>query len=597
MRKIKFVDQTIRDAQQSLWAYLMTNEMLLPIAPVMDEVGYEEIATIGSMGITVQVRNLIEDPWDRIRKLAKLITKTPLRGSYMTASLASFDVDTPQDAIALWIKRMTANGVDSFWVCDYQTDMERFYNFAKLSQDLGCKVYPALMYTYSPVHDKDHWIKKTRLITEIKDVVDGIMIEDAGGVINPERTRELMTAVKANCDDLPVEFHSHCNVGMAPLCYLEAVKAGADTLHTAVPVLANGTSLPSITNILANTRHLGYTDDINDEALEAVCRHFATVAREAGFPVGVPQEYSEYHFEHQIPGGMMTNLKRQLAELKIGDRLDEFIQEAIQVRKDFGYPVMATPFSQIVGAQAVENCLVGERYQRVLDQSIKYICGHYGDPPGPIDPGLMERIKSEPEAKAIMDWKPVNRYKPLDQLRQEVGADLSDDEFLLQLLIPGVNAKKFAEKVAAAEEKKASTPLKRQFKPTAGQVPTGTAIDFPMQFLVDVEGEEFNVTVTGLGGESGGASSTSATGGNSAKRGAADAPGAVKPNMAGSLVSLKVAPEQMINAGDPLATLEAMKMLREVNSPHGGVVKQIFFEEGDMLDSDDVLMIVEPANE
>jgi pyruvate/oxaloacetate carboxyltransferase len=597
MRKIKYVDQTIRDAQQSLWAYLMTNEMLLPIAPVMDEVGYEEIATIGSMGITVQVRNLIEDPWDRIRKLAQLITRTPLRGSYMTASLASFDVDTPQDAIALWIKRMATNGVNSFWVCDYQTDMERFYKFAKLSQGLGCKVYPALMYTYSPVHDKTHWIQKTRLIAEIKDVIDGIMIEDAGGVINPDRTRELITAVKANCDDLPVEFHSHCNVGMAPLCYLEAVKAGADTLHTAVPVLANGTSLPSITNILANTRHLGYTDDINDEALEAVCKHFATVAREAGFPVGVPQEYSEYHFEHQIPGGMMTNLTRQLAELKIEDRLDEFIQEAIQVRKDFGYPVMATPFSQIVGAQAVENCIAGERYRRVLDQSIKYICGHYGDPPGPIDPGLMDRIKSVPEAKAIMDWEPVNRYKPLEQLRQEVGSDLTDDEFLLQLLIPGVNAKKFAEKVEAAEKKKASAPPKRQSQPTAGQVPGGTAIAFPMQFLVDVEGEEFNVTVRGLGGAEGDASSAAGAAGNSPKRGASDAPGAVKPNMAGSLVSIKVSPEQMISAGDPLATLEAMKMLREVNSPHGGVVKQIFFEEGDMLDSDDVLMIVEPTNE
>ena len=599
MRKIKFVDQTIRDAQQSLWAYLMTNEMLLPIAPAMDEVGYDEIATIGSMGITVQVRNLVEDPWDRIRKLAQLITKTPLRGSYMTASLASFDVDTPQDAIALWIKRMAANGVDSFWVCDYQTDMERFYKFAKLSQDLGCKVYPALMYTFSPVHNKDHWINKTRLITEIKDVVDGIMIEDAGGVINPERTRELITAVKENCDDLPVEFHSHCNVGMAPLCYLEAVKSGADTLHTAVPVLANGTSLPSITNILANTRHLGYADDINDEALEVVCKHFENVAEEAGFPVGVPQEYSEYHFEHQIPGGMMTNLERQLAELKIEDRLEEFIQEAIQVRKDFGYPVMATPFSQIVGTQAVENCLAGERYQRVLDQSIKYVCGHYGDPPGPIDPALMQRIQSIPEAKAILNWEPVNRYKPLEDLRREVGPDLTDDEFLLQLLIPGTNAKKFAEKVREAEKKKALVPPKRPVKTATEQIPSGTAVTFPMQFLVDVEGEEFNVTVIGPagGGRGDDAASPVDSAGKAPHRGSADAPGAIKPNVAGSLISLKVSPGQTISAGNPLATIEAMKMLREINSPHGGVVKEIFFEEGDMLESDDVLMIVEPTDE
>ncbi|MFH0728446.1 MAG: pyruvate carboxylase subunit B [Pseudomonadota bacterium] len=593
MRKIHFVDQTIRDAQQSLWAYLMSNEMILPIAPVMDEVGFQEIATIGSMGITVQVRNLIEDPWDRIRKLAQLITKTPLRGSYMTASLASFDVDTPRDAIALWIERMAANGVNSFWVCDYQTDMERFHYFAKLSRDLGCKVFPALMYTYSPVHDKEHWAKKTRLIAEIKDVVDGIMIEDAGGVINPERTRELITVVKENCDDLPVEFHSHCNVGVAPLCYLEAVKAGADTLHTAVPVLANGTSLPSIMNILENTRHLGYTDDINDEALAKMCSHFKEVAESAGFPKGTVQEYNEYHFEHQIPGGMMTNLHRQLAELKIEDRLEEFIEEAIQVRKDFGYPVMATPFSQIVGAQAVENCMVGERYKRILDQSIKYIGGHYGDPPGPIDSALMARINSIPEAKAILSWKPVNRHKPLEQLRKEVGPDLSDDEFLLQLLIPGMDAKKHAAKVEAA------TKSKKTAKPSAPakQTVSGAAMNFPMSFCVTVEGEDFNVTVNGLGSGDGDGSVQEKGAGVKPKRLKEDSPGAIKPMMAGMLVSIKVSPDQVIDQGEQIATIEAMKMLRDVNSPHAGIVKKIFFEEGEMLDSDDILMIVEPKNE
>jgi len=597
MRKIKFVDQTIRDAQQSLWAYLMTNEMLLPIAEEMDNVGYEEISTIGSMGITIQVRNLIEDPWDRIRKISKLITKTPVRGSYMTASLASFDVDTPRDAIALWIERMAANGVNSFWVCDYQSDMERFYDFAQVSKKAGCKVYPALMYTYSPVHDSAHWAKKTRLIAEIKDVVDGIMIEDAGGVINPERTEELIKVVKKNCDDLPVEFHSHCNVGMAPLCYLEAVKAGADTLHTAVPVLANGTSLPSITNILNNTRHMGYSDDINDEALEKVCRHFETVAKEAGFAVGVPQEYNQYHFEHQIPGGMMTNMQRQLTELKIEDRLEEFIEEAIHVRKDFGYPVMATPFSQIVGAQAVENCLQGKRYKRVLDQSIKYIAGHYGEPTGPIDSGLMDRINSLPEAKAILSWKPVNRFKPLAQLREEVGPDLSDDEFLLQLLIPGFNAKKFAERVEAAEAKKKTAKANKPAQPQGGQQTVCSMASFPMSFLVEVEGEEFNVIVSGVGATAGSPGNEEGGTGKSFKRSKEASPGSIAADGAGMLVSLLVEPGQSIGKGDQIATLEAMKMLRDVNAPHGGVVKEIFFEEGDMVEADDILMIVEPNDE
>ena len=592
MRKIKFVDQTIRDAQQSLWAYLMTSDMLMPIAPVMDKVGFEEIATIGSQGIVIQVRNLHEDPWERIRRLSNVITHTPLRGSYMTASLASFDVDTPRDAIALWIKRMAANGIKSFWVCDYQTDMERFYYFAKLVKEEGGRVIPALMYTFSPVHNEAHWAQKTRLIVEVKDCVDAIMIEDAGGVINPERTRELITAVKQNCDGIPIEFHSHCGVGLAPLCYLEAIQAGADTLHTAVAPLANGTSLPAIENILRNTRHLGYTDDIDDTALETMSNHFREIAEREGFPIGIPQEYDVFHFEHQIPGGMLTNLKRQLGEMKLEHRIDEILKEAVRVRKDFGYPVMATPFSQIVGAQAVENVILGERYKRILDQSIKYIGGHYGEPPGPINPDLMDRIGKMSEAKAILNWKPVNRFKPLAQLREEVGSDLTDDEFLLKLLIPGFDPKKQADTTTASQASGKDVIRSASAKRTLIQPAAG----FPMEFCVDVDGEEFNVKISSIGdtGNDSIGEDRTETGSPGNKEAL---PGAVGPKMAGMLVSIKVTPGQVVNEGDLLATIEAMKMLRDVNAPHSGIVKEIFFKEGESLEADDILMIVEPNNE
>jgi oxaloacetate decarboxylase alpha subunit len=173
----------------------MRTDHMTPIAEMMDQVGYRAITTVGSQAFTVQVRNLNEDPWERIRVLSKLITRTPLRGSYQIGSLSSFDLSTPRDIITLWIKRSVANGIKSFWICDYQTDMKKFVYFARIAKAEGAEVVPALMYTSSPAHTSEHWARKTRLIAEGKDCVDRIMIEDASGVITPEGTRELVATV------------------------------------------------------------------------------------------------------------------------------------------------------------------------------------------------------------------------------------------------------------------------------------------------------------------------------------------------------------------------------------------------------------------
>ena len=435
--KIEFVDQTIRDAQQSLWAFLMRTDMITPIAQAMDQVGYRAIATVGSQAFTIQVRNLNEDPWERIRILSKMITKTPLRGSYQTGSLSSFDLSTPRDIITLWIKRSVANGLKSFWICDYQDDMERFVYFARIAKAEGAEVVPALMYTYSPVHTSEVWARKTRLIAEAKDCVDRIMIEDAGGVLTPEHTRELVSTVQKNSDGIPLEFHSHCNSGLAPLCYLEAIKSGVTTVHTAVAPLANGTSLPATETILRNAQRLGYSSNLDEDALAAVSAHFRKIAEREGLPIGAPAEYDLFHYEHQVPGGMMTNLTRQLREVGMEHRLNEILEEVILVRKEFGYPVMATPYSQIVGAQAVENVVSGERYKQIPDEVIKYVLGYYGEPVVPIDQSVLDRVMSLSKAKEFTNWKPEGYFKSVEELRQEIGPELSDDDFLLRILIPG----------------------------------------------------------------------------------------------------------------------------------------------------------------
>jgi pyruvate/oxaloacetate carboxyltransferase len=484
MNKIDFVDQTIRDGQQSLWGFTMRTDHIVPIAQAMDRVGYRAIATVGSQAFTIQVRTLEEDPWERIRVLSRLMARTPLRGSYQTGSLSSFDLSTPRDIIALWIKRSVANGIRSFWICDYQDNMERFRYFAEIAKAEGAEAAPSLMYTLSPVHTMEHFAKLTRLIAEIKGCVDRIMIEDASGVITPELTRELVLTVQRNCDGIPLEFHAHCNSGLAPRCYLEAIKAGVTTVHTAVAPLANGTSLPSTETILKNIRYLGFSSNLDEDALATVSAHFRRIAETEGLPVGVPAEYDLFHFEHQVPGGMISNLTRQLREVGMEDRLDAILHEIIEVRGELGYPVMATPFSQIVGAQAVDNIVSGKRYQNITDEVIKYALGYYGQPVAPIDKDVMDRIMNMPRTSEFINWRPEGYHKSVEDLRNEIGPDLSDDELLLKVLVPGKSAKR-------SETKK-----------RAAMIPAGTTIarvppgQFPTAFSVEVDGEVFEVKIS-----------------------------------------------------------------------------------------------------
>ena len=392
MSKIDFVDQTIRDAQQSLWGLMMRTDHITPIAETMNRVGYRAVAMVGSQAFTLQVRHHNENPWERIRTLSRLMPDTCLRGSFQTASLSSFDLSTPRSIIELWIKRSVANGLNSFWICDYQENVPRFRHFAEIAKAEGAEVVTALMYTDSPAHTNEHWAEKVRKIVSTKDCIDRIMIEDASGILTPERTRELIATVRQNCEGIPIEFHAHCNSGLAPLCYLEAIQSGVSTLHTAVAPLANGTSQPATETIVKNARRLGFESDLDEDALAAVSAHFRKIAESERFPLGMPREYDLFHFEHQVPGGMMSNLTRQLRELGMEDRLNEILEEVIKVREEFGYPVMATPYSQIVGVQAMENVVSGERYKKIPDETIKYVLGYYGDPVVPVDANLMDRI-------------------------------------------------------------------------------------------------------------------------------------------------------------------------------------------------------------
>ncbi len=569
MNKIEFVDQTIRDAQQSLWGLMMRTDHIIPIAEMINKVGYRAVATVGSQAFTLQVRNHNEDPWERIRVLSRLMPGACLRGSYQTASLSSFDLSTPRSIIALWIRRSIANGIRSFWICDYQENVERFRHFARIAKAEGAEVVTALMYTSSPVHTKEHWAEKVQKIASTQECVDRIMIEDASGILTPEKTRELIAIVQRNCRSIPIEFHAHCNSGLAPLCYLEAIQAGVAAVHTAVAPLANGTSLPATETIVKNARRLGYDSGLDEDALASVSAHFKAIARKEGFPIGAPREYDLFHFEHQVPGGMMTNLTRQLRELGMEHRLDEILNEIVRVRRDFGYPVMATPYSQIVGVQAVENVVSGERYKNIPDETIKYALEYYGTPVAPVDPNVMDKIMSLPRTKEFRNWEPEGFLKSVEELRREIGPNLSDDDLLLKILIPGKPIKN------SEAGKPVRIPVAESAQPA----------DIQNEFSVEVDGDVFTVRILPLRNK-GVAKETAQTVFPN------HPDGAVPCGMAGLVLSLEVKVGDRIGKGDRVAVIEAMKMRRPIHSPRSGTIKEILVKEGEIVEAEDVLMTV-----
>ncbi|MEJ2109055.1 MAG: pyruvate carboxylase subunit B [Acidobacteriota bacterium] len=578
MNKIDFVDQTIRDAQQSLWGLMMRTDHILPIAETMNRVGYRAVAMVGSQAFTVQVRNHQEDPWERIRQLSRLMPDTCLRGSYQTASLSSFDLGTPRSIIELWIKRSIANGLNSFWICDYQENVERFRYFAEIAKAEGAEIVTALMYTDSPAHTPDHWKEKVRKIVSTRDCIDRIMIEDASGILTPESTRKLIENVRNNCEGIPIEFHAHCTSGLAPLCYLEAIQSGATTLHTAVSALANGTSLPSTETIVKNARRLGFESNLDEDALRAQSDHFQKVAETEGFPTGTVREYDLFHFEHQVPGGMMTNLTRQLRELGMEHRLDEILNEVVDVRRELGYPVMATPYSQIVGVQAVENVVSGERYKKIPDATIKYALGYYGEPVVPVDSDVMDRIMSLSRTREFIDWQADGYLKSVEELRQEIGPKLSDDELLLKILIPG---KASAKKEAGTRPPTAASPL-----PSGNPQPLQSAAPGG-EYRVEVDGDVFTVRISPL--SSGVVQVADVVEGDAGKN---PPDGAVVCDMAGLVLSLEVKMGDSVQKGDLIAVTEAMKMRRPIHAPQEGTVQEILVGEGDSVEAGDVLVVV-----
>jgi oxaloacetate decarboxylase alpha subunit len=469
--KVELIDTTLRDGNQSLWGATGLNTAhMLSIAPVLDRVGYTAIDFTTSTHMAVAVRYKKENPWERLRLMRQAMPNTPL--SFLTTGMRfiSWEVAS-HELMALAFRLLVNNGIRRFSIMDPMNNIPAMLEMADLVRKAGGEtVVAAITFTLSPVHDDRHFADAVRTLAQ-SGKFDRLYLKDPGGLVTAERAKRLFPALKIDAGTLPLEFHSHATIGLAQLSYLEAVDGGVSCLHTAARAAANGSSQPPADNVVRNLRDMGRSVDVDDAALVEVDAYFDALVAAEGLLPGVPQEFDRIYFRHQMPGGMLGTLKRQLSEAKRLHLLPQVLEESARVRADLGYPIMVTPFSQVVGTQALLNVISGERYKTIPDEVIRYATGRFGAPAVPLDPDVEDRIRSSKRARELEE-EPV--MAPLDELRRRFGKGLSDEEFLLRAVMP---AEQVDAMLTAGPARRAYNPRSQSAKSLIKALSSRTDID------------------------------------------------------------------------------------------------------------------------
>ena len=430
MAHVEIVDQTLRDGPQSLWGMRLRGGMATRVGPLLDSAGYHTADVPSGSFFTVLMRYLREDPLEQLPHILGLLANTRARCGLRPSSSGRYGI-SPYSIMDFYVQYMARAGIDSFWIYDCLYDMPEMERLARVVHAAGSDPVPAVMYGISPVHTDEWFAARVREMVGW-GVTAAIYVEDASGILKPDRARTLLPALVAAAGDVPVELHCHNTTGMAPLNYLIGVESGIRRVHTASRPVANGPSLPSTEMTLVNLEAAGHTHSIDTSTLEPVAQHMEAVARQEGHPLGVPEEFDTRIYDHQLPGGMTGTFKAQLAAEGLSDRFDAVLAEIPRVREELGYPVSATPFSQFIGTQALMNVISGERYATTIDELALYVMGAYGEPPAPIDPDVKDRILSTPRGRALAGWK--RPEMTLDEVRMEyAGTTGVSDEDLFRL--------------------------------------------------------------------------------------------------------------------------------------------------------------------
>jgi pyruvate/oxaloacetate carboxyltransferase len=428
-KPFELIDVTLRDAHQCLWSTRMTTPHMYPALADIDQAGYSYINILGGAVFDVMVRFLREDPWKRMQFLSERL-HTPTDALTRGQSIYTFELFA-DDVVALNIELLAESGVKVLTVYDALNDNRNIESSVKAGKKNGMLINAMLTYALSPVHDDAYFIARTHELMKLG--VDFISVKDPTGLLTPERAANLFPAIVAAAKGIPIKLHSHCQSGLAPLVYEEAIKAGFSFGYVATNCLANGASLPSVLDVYDSAQKLGRASKMNLSALKNVDEYFDWICSRDNFSRGEKASYDPALYEHQIPGGMISNLRAQLVTMGIAHRETEILEETARVREDLGYPILVSPFAQYIVTQAVLNVMQGERYKTIPDEVRLYLRGHYGKLAGKPSAEVMNR------ANVIYDpsCRPGELIKPaLPDLRKKWGRSISREQLSLHAFYP-----------------------------------------------------------------------------------------------------------------------------------------------------------------
>lgn len=575
MAQVKITDTTLRDAHQSLIATRMRTRDMLPIAEKMDEVGFYSLEVWGGATFDASIRFLNEDPWDRLRALKRTIKNTQLQMLLRGQNLVGYR-HYSDDIVIKFVEHAAESGIDIFRIFDAVNDVRNMEVSIKTAKRVGAHVQGTVCYTISPVHTIPLYVK---IAKELEDMgCDSLCIKDMAGLISPKNAFDLVSALKKKIS-IPIDLHSHCTSGMAPMSYLLACEAGVDILDTAFSPFAWGTSQPPTETTVAALQGTRYDTGLDLFLLTEIKKYFEELKERYRCILDPISERIDTNvLKYQIPGGMLSNLVSQLKEQNALDKYEAVLAEMPKVREELGFPPLVTPTSQIVGTQAVLNVLMGERYKVVPKEVKDYVKGLYGKTPAPVSKEIITKILGDEQP---ITCRPADLLPPeLERITKEafeLGIVKKPEDILTYALYPAI-APKFLR--GELKEEKLEIPKRNNAKATP----------LPMEFKVEVDGDVFNVKIVSAGG--------AVVGGGAGVGMAADperlktADGAITASMQGMVLKIKVNKGDSVSKGDVVMVLEAMKMENNIHAPHAGIIKDVLVKEGGTVGAGDTLIVI-----
>lgn len=449
--KVQFTETILRDANQSLVATRLPYERFEPILETLDKAGFYSVECWGGATFDVCLRYLNEDPWERLRKIRAKMPNTKLQMLLRGQNILGYK-HYSDDIVRRFVRVSVKNGIDIIRIFDALNDTENLKVAVEETVKCGAIASGAISYTTSPVHTLKKYVEMVKELAQMG--VSSICIKDMAGILTPQSAYDLVSAIK-DAVDLPVVMHTHCTTGLAFMTYMKAVEAGADVLDTAISPFSGGTSQPATETLAFALREMGYETGLNEDLLLRVADFFKPIRADYiadGTLNPISLTTDTQCLTYQIPGGMLSNLLSQLKMLGALDKFEEALLETPRVRKDMGYPPLVTPTSQLVGTQAVQNVLSGERYKNVGAELRAYCRGEYGRTPAPIDPEIRAKILGgeTPIRGRYADTLPADLY---DKAREKLGDNARCEEDVLSYIaFPQVAEDFFARRRAAEEQ-------------------------------------------------------------------------------------------------------------------------------------------------